>query len=153
MEIFRAAIEFRDFKSSEVLRPHDGIILRTALLDHPDGTNGYRLEYAGRAFALLCDTEGFPGKRDKEMISLAHRADFAVYDATFTESELVSRSGWGHSTWTHGVRLANEADVKHLCLFHHDPSHDDDFMDKLAAEANDARAGTIAAREGQIIDL
>ena len=153
MEIFKAKMEFRDFKSGEVLRPHENVVLRTALLDHPDGTNGYRLEYGGRVFALLCDTEGFPGKRDAEMIALARRADLAVYDATFTESEITSKTGWGHSTWMRGVHLANEADVKHLCLFHHDPSHDDDFMDKLAAEANDARAGTITAREGQIIDL
>ena len=102
---------------------------------------------------MLCDGEGFPGKRDTEMISLARRADLAVYDATFTENEIAAKAGWGHSTWTRGIRLANEADVKHLCLFHHDPSHDDDFMDKLAAEANDERAGTITAREGQIIDL
>ena len=27
------------------------------------------------------------------------------------------------------------------------------FMDSLAADANDARPGTITAREGQIIDL
>ncbi len=153
LEIFKAAIEFHDFKSGDVLRPYDDVLLRTAPLDHPDGTNGYRLEYGGKAFALLSDTEGFPGKRDTEMVSLARRADLAVYDATFTEEELVTRGDWGHSTWTRGVRMANEADVKHLCLFHHDPSHDDDFMDTLAAEANDARAGTIAAREGQIIDL
>ena len=69
------------------------------------------------------------------------------------KSEIVSQAGWGHSTWARGVRMADEAGVKHLCLFHHDPSHDDDFMDKLAAEANDVRAGTIVAREGQIIDL
>ena len=50
-------------------------------------------------------------------------------------------------------RLANEAGAKQLCLFHHDPSHDDEFMDSLAADANDARPGTITAREGQIIDL
>ena len=49
--------------------------------------------------------------------------------------------------------LANEAGARQLCLFHHDPSHDDDFLDGLAAEANDARPGTITAREGQIIDL
>ena len=153
LEIFKAAIEFHDFKSGDVLRPYDDVLLRTAPLDHPDGTNGYRLEYGGKAFALLSDTEGFPGKRDTEMVSLAHRADLAVYDATFTEEELATRADWGHSTWTRGVRMANEADIKHLCLFHHDPSHDDDFMDTLAAEANDARAGTIAAREGQIIDL
>jgi len=153
LEIFKAAIEFHDFKSGDVLRPYDDVLLRTAPLDPPDGTNGYRLEYGGKAFALLSDTEGFPGKRDTEMVSLAHRADLAVYDATFTEEELATRADWGHSTWPRGVRMANEADVKHLCLFHHDPSHDDDFMDTLAAEANDARAGTIAVREGQIIDL
>jgi phosphoribosyl 1,2-cyclic phosphodiesterase len=49
--------------------------------------------------------------------------------------------------------MANEAGVKHLCLFHHDPSHDDDFMDRMAADASDVRPGTIVAREGQIIDL
>ena len=153
VDVFKASIEFRDFRSGDVLKPHDGIVLKTALLDHPDGTNGYRLEYGGRAFALLCDAEGFPGKHDKEMISLARDADLAVYDATFTDEEIASRPGWGHSTWTRGVRMANEADVKRLCLFHHDPSHDDDFMDRLAAEASDARAGTVVAREGQIIDL
>ncbi len=153
MDVFKAKIEFQDFKSGDVLRPHDDVTLRTTLLDHPDGTNGYRLEYGGRVFALLCDTEGFPGKRDSEMVELARHADLALYDSTFTESEIVSKAGWGHSTWMRGVRLANEAEVKHLCLFHHDPSHDDDFMDKLAAEATDVRAGTIVAREGQIIDL
>jgi len=153
MEIFKASIEFRDFRSGDVLQPNNDVVLRTALLDHPDGTNGYRLEYGGRAFALLCDAEGFPGKRDREMVMLARNADLAVYDATFTDEEIASRPGWGHSTWTRGVQMANEAKVKCLCLFHHDPSHDDDFMDKLAAEASDARAGTIVAREGQIIDL
>jgi phosphoribosyl 1,2-cyclic phosphodiesterase len=153
MEVFQAKIEFKDFKSGDVLHPNEAITLRTALLDHPDNTNGYRLEYGNRVLALLCDTEGFPGKRDAEMVSLARRADLAIYDSTFTEDEIKSKAGWGHSTWMRGVRMANEAEVKHLCLFHHDPSHDDDFMDRLAADATDERAGTIVAREGQIIDL
>lgn len=153
IEIFKAAIEFHDFTSGDVLRPHENVLLRTAALDHPDGCNGYRLEYGGRTFALVSDTEGFPGRCDNDLVSLSNRADLMVYDATFTEDEIVSRLGWGHSTWSRGVRLAEKAGVKHLCLFHHDPSHDDDFMDRLAAEANDARAGTITAREGQTIDL
>ena len=153
IEIFKASIEFHDFKSGDVLRPHENVVLRTAPLDHPDGSNGYRLEYGERTFALVSDTEGFPGKCDKDLLSLADHADLAVYDATYTEDEIVSRIGWGHSTWLRGIRLAEKANVKHLCLFHHDPSHDDDFMDTLAAEANDARPGTVTAREGQIIDL
>lgn len=153
IEIFKAAIEFHDFRSGDVLRPHENVVLRTAPLDHPDGSNGYRLEYGGRTFALVSDTEGFPGKCDNDLLSLADHADLAVYDATYTEDEIVSRIGWGHSTWLRGIRLAEKANVKHLCLFHHDPSHDDDFMDTLAAEANDVREGTVTAREGQIIDL
>jgi phosphoribosyl 1,2-cyclic phosphodiesterase len=153
IEIFKAAIEFHDFRSGDVLRPHENVVLRTAPLDHPDGSNGYRLEYGGRTFALVSDTEGFPGKCDNDLLSLADHADLAVYDATYTEDEIVSRIGWGHSTWLRGIRLAEKANVKQLCLFHHDPSHDDDFMDTLAAEANDVRAGTVTAREGQIIDL
>lgn len=153
IEIFKAAIEFHDFSSGDVLRPHSDVTLRTGPLDHPDGANGYRLEHGGRTFALVSDTEGFPGKCDGELTTLARRADLMVYDATFTEDEIESRIGWGHSTWSRGIRLADKAEVKHLCLFHHDPSHDDDFMDALAADANDARPGTITAREGQIIDL
>ena len=151
--IFKAAIEFHDFRSGDILHPYDEVVLRTTALDHPDGASGYRLEYKGRTFALLSDTEGFPGKCDRELVSLARGADLIVYDATFTENEIASRHGWGHSTWARGVRLANEAGAKQLCLFHHDPSHNDDFMDTLAAEASDARPGTITAREGQIIDL
>ena len=153
IEIFKAAIEFHDFRSGDVLRPHENVVLRTAPLDHPDASNGYRLEYGGRTFALVSDTEGFPGKCDNDLLSLADHADLAVYDATYTEDEIGSRIGWGHSTWLRGIRLAEKANVKHLCLFHHDPSHDDDFMDALAAEADDVRAGTVTAREGQIIEL
>ncbi len=153
VEIFRAAIEFHDFTAGDKLHPFDDMTLRTAPLDHPDGCTGYRLEFGGRVFALLSDTEGFPGKHDKELIALAKDADLIVYDTTFTEQEIVNRAGWGHSTWERGVRLANEAGAKQLCLFHHDPAHDDDFMDRVAAAADDARPGTVTAREGLIIDL
>jgi phosphoribosyl 1,2-cyclic phosphodiesterase len=153
VEIFHADIEYRDFRSGDVLQPFDGVTLHTAPLDHPDGASGYRLEYGGKVFALISDTSGFPGKRDRELVSLARGADLVVYDATFTEEEIATRESWGHSTWLRGIRLADEAGAKQLCLFHHDPSHDDDFMDALAADASDARPGTMTAREGQIIDL
>jgi phosphoribosyl 1,2-cyclic phosphodiesterase len=153
VEIFKARIEFHDFNSGDILRPYDDVTLHTAPLDHPDGASGYRLEHGGHVFSLLSDTEGFPGKRDKDLVTLARDADLIVYDATFSEEEIASRHGWGHSTWVRGIRLAEEASAKQLCLFHHDPSHDDDYMDMLAAEANDTRPGTIVAREGQIIDI
>src|SRR4029079_12844544 len=95
----------------------DDVTLRDTLLAHPDGTNGYRLEYGGRVFALLCDTEGFPGQRDSDMDASVSHACRVHYDSTFIVNEIVSLAGWGRSTWMRGVRLANEAEVKLLCLF------------------------------------
>jgi phosphoribosyl 1,2-cyclic phosphodiesterase len=38
-----------------------------------------------------------------------------------------------------------------LVIFHHDPGHDDVFMDQVAADAADARPGTIVAQEGLVL--
>ena len=38
--------------------------------------------------------------------------------------------------------------MKTLAIFHHDPAHDDAFMDRIADEASEMRAGTIVAHEG-----
>jgi hypothetical protein len=51
------------------------------------------------------------------------------------------------------MRLADAAGAKTFCLFHHDPDHDDVFMDGVAAAAGAARPGTIVATEGATIDL
>jgi hypothetical protein len=64
-----------------------------------------------------------------------------------------SRRGWGHSTFEAGAALAEAADVAELCLFHHDPSHDDGFMDALAARARRRFRATSVAREGLLVEV
>jgi hypothetical protein len=36
-------------------------------------------------------------------------------------------------------------------VFHHDPTHDDDFMDKVSEQAEAMRPGTVVAREGMVL--
>ena len=45
--------------------------------------------------------------------------ELSRYDVT---AEQVTVEGWGHSTYTDALRLAQAARVKQLVLFHHDPS-------------------------------
>lgn len=152
LEAFNATIAYRDFTAGDTLTLASDIVIRTGPLDHPGGATGYRLEYAGRALAYLTDNESRT-QSDDAVIALAKDADLAIYDCTYTDEEIAAKEGWGHSDWKQGLRLADLAGVKTFCLFHHAPDHDDAFMDGILAKARAARPGTIAAIEGQTIDL
>jgi len=85
---------------------------------------------------------------DQNILGLIEGADLVIYDSTYTEEEFPTKIGWGHSTWNEGVKLCREAGAKSMAIFHHDPEHEDDFMDKLGEEAKKEWSETFVAREG-----
>jgi phosphoribosyl 1,2-cyclic phosphodiesterase len=151
MGLFTAKIEFVDFDAGRQLAPHRSIHIATAPLNHPNGATGYRVEYSGKAVAYITDTEHRPEGLDRSILGLVDHADVMIYDATYTDAEYPSHKDWGHSTWQEGVRLADAAGAHTLVIFHHDPGHDDAFMDHIAAEAASLRPGTIVAQEGLVL--
>ena len=52
-----------------------------------------------------------------------------------------------------GVKVAEAANVKKLVLFHHDPSHDDNFIRQIEVECRQLFPKSMAAYEGLQIDL
>jgi len=44
------------------------------------------------------------------------------------------KADWGHSSNIVGVDLCHLAGVKHLCLFHHEPAHDDATIEQILQE-------------------
>ena len=153
VEVLKADIKYCDFKSGEVLRPREDVVVRTAPLDHPNGATGYRIEFAGRSVAYITDTETRNDNCIRDILALARNVDLMIFDCTYTEAELPSRVGWGHSTWQQGVRLADVAGAKSFCLFHHDPDRDDEALDDFATAVASMRKGSIVAREGLIVTL
>lgn len=153
IEASQGEIAFTDFEPGAALRPRDGVTVRTAALNHPGGAVGYRVEYGGKAVAYITDTELIDGATDPALRMLARDAALVIIDATYTDEELPQHVGWGHSSWQQTVRLAEEAGAGRLCLFHHEPDHDDAQMDRIAEAAARVRPGTLAAREGQTIEI
>ncbi len=153
IEIFGAAVSYTDFPLGSTLAPAPGVTIRTAALNHPNRATGYRIEVAGKSLCYVTDTEHLPGAPDANILALIAGADLVIYDSTYTDAEFPGHVGWGHSTWQEGIRLVEKAGAKRLAIFHHDPSHDDAFMDKIAAEAAALRPGTIVAKEGETISL
>jgi len=140
-----------DFKSGDTLTPKPGVRIRTAPLNHPNGATGYRVEFAGKSICYVTDTEHPEQGLDRNILGLIDGADLFIYDSTYTPEEYPRYRGWGHSTWEVGVKLADAAKVGTYVVFHHDPGHDDVFMDRIAAEVNQARLGTLVAREGMVL--
>lgn len=153
IETAQGSIDFVDFEPGEVLKPRHGITVHTAPLNHPGGATGYRVEYGGRAMAYITDTELSDDAFDPALLALVRDTSLVIIDATYTDAELPQHIGWGHSSWQQAVRLADEAGVAKLCLFHHDPEHDDAEMDRIAEASAKARPGTLVAREGLTIDI
>ena len=94
-----------------------------------------------------------------EYVEHCRNADILIHDAQYTDEELPSHRGWGHSSIMQATRLAMEADVQKLALFHHDPDRTDQALDRLVENCRSyiSREGhgltVFAAAEGHHLEI
>jgi phosphoribosyl 1,2-cyclic phosphodiesterase len=137
-------------------------------LRHPGTTLGYRLtpRHSGRSIAYLTDNElgsggDYPVGPDwrSGLAAFLRGTHTLIHDAMYSEQIVQSRRGWGHSTPREAVELAGEAGVRRLVLFHHEPEHDDDAIDRLLEDTRTFASRTVpglevdAAAEGLELSL
>lgn len=144
LDVFRSRVDFNEFDCGTTLTCGD-MVMRTTHLNHPNGATGYRVDHGGKSVCYITDTEHRPDGLDGNIVELCRGADVMIYDSSYTDAEYPQYRGWGHSTWQEGVRLADAAGVGTLAIFHHDPSHDDLFMDDVGRQAAALRPGTAAS--------
>ena len=117
-------------------------------LNHPQGCYGYIVETDGCKFVYATDTEPDGGEMDALLLEKAHKADVLAMDAQNSLEETPKRKGWGHSSWEDCIRVAREAGVRRLVLFHHDPFHDDHQVQDKQRQAQRLFPDTICSYEG-----
>ena len=132
------------------------IRVKAKIMNHPGVCVGYRLETSGGSIAFLPDAEPYDNlklhaahhrllspeqtraraeKARAELVEFLRGADVLILDAQYTDDEYRAHIGWGHGSLSTAVTLAADADVKRLILFHHDPTHNDAMIDKMATIA------------------
>jgi CheY-like chemotaxis protein/phosphoribosyl 1,2-cyclic phosphodiesterase len=164
-----AGITYQDL--SEGSHEIGGVRITTQLLNHPAIALGYRIEADGVSLLYLCDHEPYweslwdseaePGKLesilhegDRRHAAFMWNADVVIHDSQYTPEEYPAKKNWGHSTYTYVARIAAAANVKRVYLTHHDPTHDDAFLDRIEASAREVAASLgspteiYCAREG-----
>jgi phosphoribosyl 1,2-cyclic phosphodiesterase len=159
MDVMRANLSFVDLGYGDRFAV-GAVDVRHVAVDHPNGCVAWRIEHAGKSIVYATDVE-LPDAdcaAHDALVELARGADVLVFDAMYTPEEYAgsrgpSRRGWGHSTFEAGACVAERAGVRDLWLFHHDPAHDDTFMDALGTRAQKRFAHTHVAREGIEVTL
>lgn len=132
----------------------DGVTLKSLWLNHPQGCMGFRLETKEGVLVYATDNEPGDAVFDKNVRKLADGADVLIYDAQYLPDEYQARRrGWGHSHWREAVNVVMESGAKELILFHHDPGHDDECIDKIVKEARNYYPKVRAASEGMQVEL
>jgi phosphoribosyl 1,2-cyclic phosphodiesterase len=151
-----AGIQVQEITEGEIELP--GFSVRAFRLRHPGTTLGFRLAPVGGGpdFAYLTDNELDDGARypvgpdwRSRLVRFLQGADTLVHDAMYAEQIAPARCGWGHSTPRQSVALATEAGCRRLILFHHEPEHDDDALDRLL---DDTRAFAARTAPGLEVD-
>ena len=136
--------------------------IRAAKVTHQGPTVGYRIEENGRSVAYIPDHEPSLGIRLADQppswisgYDLAHDVDVLFHDSQYGDDEYPDHVGWGHSAIGHVVDFARKADARRLVLFHHDPYHTDDDLERLLEDACRLGAGddrVWLAAEGMTVD-
>ena len=133
--------------------PWGDLCVRPFALRHPGGATGYRIQSPTGCVVYASDHEHGDAEHDEILRKFASDADILIYDGQYTPEEYGARRGWGHSTWEAGTRTANQAGVKRLLLFHHDPSHEDSAIEEIVVRAGAEFEQTFAAREGAVFSV
>lgn len=144
-----ATVEFADTDGAPW--SDGGVEVRAFRVRHPGVTVGYRVSAGGASVVYVPDDElgDDPDPRwYAEMVEFAGGADLLLHDAMYSDAEYARFRGWGHSSFGQAVRLAEDAGVRRLALFHHAPDRGDAEIERAVDELR----GGLAAR-GSTLEL
>ncbi len=128
------------------------VSIDTIEMNHPGGSFAYRLTRGEKSVVYATDTEHY-SSIDLKLANLAKDADVLIYDCTYTPEEYPDFRGYGHSTFEEGVKIAQEAGVKSLHLFHHHPNTTDQMLEDVLERARAIFPQTYVAKEGWEVEL
>ncbi len=136
-------VNFRDTPPSEW--ELNGARIRAEAVTHRGPTLGYRVtDSDGTAVTYISDHEpglGAPLESlEPEWISgfdLARNADLLIHDCQYTDEEYPEHVGWGHSRLSDTLTFGRRVEAQRIMLFHHDPLHSDEFLDRFFETAQE----------------
>ena len=133
----RASIEFVAMTPGEPIEV-DGLTVVAEKQQHSHDSYGYRFrDSTGRNVVFSTDSEHKADnmKDEAAFIDFFRDADLVICDTMYSLADSVSmKEDWGHSSNVVAIDLCHEAGVRRLALFHHEPTYDDEDIERMHQE-------------------
>ncbi|GAB4462955.1 MAG: MBL fold metallo-hydrolase [Elainellaceae cyanobacterium] len=156
LQVMQADLKFVDIVPGSVI-PIEDVTVEAVSLNRPNGALGYRVTWGGYSVVYATDTERSPDSVEQNLKYLAQDADLLIYDAAYTNDQALvdpeTATGEQSHGWQSGIDLAIAARVKQMVMFHHDPAHEDDFLDSIEQDVQSRYPNVKLAREGMMLDV
>jgi phosphoribosyl 1,2-cyclic phosphodiesterase len=156
LQVMQADLKFVDIVPGSVI-PIEDVTVEAVSLNRPNGALGYRVTWGGYSVVYATDTERSPDSVEQSLKYLAQDADLLIYDAAYTNDQALvdpeTATGEQSHVWQSGIDLAIAARVKQVIMFHHDPAHEDDFLDSIEQDVQSRYPNVKLAREGMMLDV
>lgn len=174
-----ATINYIDCKEGKM--PIDSLEMYTCRINHPVACLAYKIVYNGKTFIYGGDHEPFRNiyrdspdgadmdedflkeldqnaqEQNKKIVEFCRNADLISWDGQYTDEEYETKKGWGHSSFSADLALAETAGVRHIILTHHEPMNSDEklagYEEDMKKRAAEKGFSLDFAKEGMIIVL
>lgn len=171
----KANIEYVSLSPGQAVQIGSATVTAT-LLNHPVVNLGYRVECNGKSLFFTGDHEphyniyspddesyaeyqGLIEAQERMIFDAMRGVDVLIADSSYTIEEYPAKKGWGHGTFDSSMRMADMVGAKTLYCTHHEPTRDDDALEREFAKALEryprckGMADFKLAREGIEIEL
>jgi phosphoribosyl 1,2-cyclic phosphodiesterase len=105
----------------------DHVTIDRKKMNHPGDSYSYMVNDGKHRFIYATDTElsAADFMKTDENTAFFRNADLIVIDCQYTLGEAIEKYNWGHSAFSLAVDFAANWGIKHMVLFHHDPTYND----------------------------
>ena len=118
--------------------------IRAGSVTHRGPTLGYRITEGDCSLCYIPDHEPALGAPLEDLepewmsgFELARDASLLIHDCQYTDDEYPAHLGWGHSSMSAALTFGRRVGARRTVLFHHDPLHSDDALDRMHDRALD----------------
>ncbi|HEY0628788.1 MAG TPA: MBL fold metallo-hydrolase [Sphingomicrobium sp.] len=134
----KASIDFVTMTPGEPIEV-DGLTVVAEKQQHSHDSYGYRFTDDGECtvvFSTDSEHKADNMKDEAAFITFFRDADLVIADTMYSLADSVSmKEDWGHSSNVVAIDLCHHAGAKRLALFHHEPTYDDEDIQRMHQES------------------